>query len=107
MIKKIKYLNPLHKIATCLVATHYGKEGYGGVPDAALCAVKVYGSGWINKAPKLKRDQKIRDFLKQLVKHSCPLGHSNWSQTWAVFQKVASDYAVLPQLPPANPKKKR
>jgi hypothetical protein len=107
MIKAVKYLSPLHQIATCLIATHHGAAGYGGVPDAALTAVRTYGSNWIHRNPKLSKDAEVREFLRKLVKHSCPVEHTNWSQTWIVFQREASAYAALSQLPPANPKRKR
>ena len=107
MIKTTKYLSSFHKISTCLIATHFGPEGYGGVPEAALEAVRTYGRNWVSRTPKLKRDVKIREFLKQLVKYSCPPGHTNWSQTWIVFEREAAKYAALDQLPPPNPNKRR
>jgi hypothetical protein len=104
MIKR-KYLNPIHELTTCLVATHYGAEGYGGVPRAAQIAVDEFGVGWLSSSPKLVKDRKMREFLRTLTKLSCPPSHSNADQPWQVLQREAEEYAASLQ-PVGGGKKK-
>ena len=100
MIKNTKFLSPIHELTTCLVASHYGAKGYGGIPRAAQIAVDEYGVGWLDKKPKARKHEEMREFLRKLTKLSCPPDHSNTDQPWQVLTRSARGYAANLKLAP-------